>query len=296
MSRVVVAGIIAAVACAAEPIRLAPPRVEQPPDAERAEPDGGGGRDADAPDAPPAATPPEIFSYGLGAPAADCSVDRMIARLGDCRRVPASSEQAALADGSACTGVTVSANENATVRFDVLRPIHGVVVVVGIVERDTALRVIDVELERGFVTHSRMPSPLFAGHAFAGVFVAEREIAVRGLRLRAPDATTEWLEIAPFSCEGAVRSPLDDRQQYRTVPGKGACRRDDDCFPARCCHASSCVSRSLAPACAGIGCPQNCPPDSVQCRGACACIQGRCGAVFRQPGPDEDGMQLLPSP
>jgi hypothetical protein len=291
------AALAMAAACAAEPgsrtrepVPRSSPAPRPPARVDAGQEASVGPADAGTISTPP--PPPEIFSYGLGAPEADCTLDRLLARLGDCRRVPAVSELTALADGDACTGVTVAAEDLATVRFDRPRALSGVVVVAGKVDREAALRVLEVEVESGWVTHSRLPAPLFAQRAFAGVFVEERELEVRALRLRATHGATEWLEIAPFHCEGNVRSPLDTGADRRFVPGSGSCRRDADCVPASCCHAQTCVHRRLAPACQGVGCPEHCPTDSVQCRGSCACIEGRCGATFPKSGPDKNRPPL----
>jgi hypothetical protein len=236
----------------------------------------------DAGQTPPAPTqPPEIFSYGLGTPERDCDVDRMIARLGRCHRVAGSSEYPALADGNACRGAVVPADEEASVFFDGPRVLSGVVVIAGTVREPEALRLLALKLRSDrWVTHTRLPRPLFEQRAFAGVFVEEREIDAHALALERVGAETEWLEIAPFRCEGDVKSPTDPPRKRRIVVGAGFCRSDSDCVPASCCHAKSCVSRAMAPACFGVSCPQDCVPETLDCGGACLCIHNRCAAGF----------------
>src|SRR5690349_21607151 len=54
----------------------------------------------------------------------------------------------------------------------------------------------------------------------------------------------------------------------------GACRSDDDCVPASCCHAVACVSKRDAPVCQGVMCNMMCVPRTIDCGGGCACTSG----------------------
>jgi hypothetical protein len=61
-------------------------------------------------------------------------------------------------------------------------------------------------------------------------------------------------------------------------PSPSECTTDNDCVPADCCHADSCVLRKDQPDCTGVMCTMNCQPQTMDCGGYCACINGKCVA------------------
>ena len=59
------------------------------------------------------------------------------------------------------------------------------------------------------------------------------------------------------------------------------CVTDADCVVATCCHPFACVSITEKPDCNDIFCTQECAPGTLDCnQGYCACINGKCKAVF----------------
>lgn len=56
------------------------------------------------------------------------------------------------------------------------------------------------------------------------------------------------------------------------------CSANADCAPAQCCHATSCVAKSAAPDCKGAMCTMDCRPGTMDCGGACRCVEGNCKA------------------
>lgn len=68
------------------------------------------------------------------------------------------------------------------------------------------------------------------------------------------------------------------------VSGNSPCSTDDDCVPASCCHASSCVALADAPECGGIGCTEECQSDTLDCGGSCICQDGKCAAILNNDG------------
>lgn len=72
------------------------------------------------------------------------------------------------------------------------------------------------------------------------------------------------------------------KEQNITTDNKNnenSCLIDEDCVPASCCHANSCVAKNNAPSCIGIYCTQECSPDTLDCgQGRCACINNKCSA------------------
>lgn len=79
----------------------------------------------------------------------------------------------------------------------------------------------------------------------------------------------------------AEGSGPDDRLRMTDIP----CERDADCVPASCCHPDSCVAAADAPDCSEVACTENCEPDTLDCGGACACVEGRCAARLALPSP-----------
>lgn len=56
------------------------------------------------------------------------------------------------------------------------------------------------------------------------------------------------------------------------------CFVDEDCAPAQCCHATSCVPKADTPNCEGTFCTEECRSGSIDCGGACLCQAGNCVA------------------
>ena len=60
------------------------------------------------------------------------------------------------------------------------------------------------------------------------------------------------------------------------------CIKDDECLPADCCHATSCVQKSLSPDCTNIFCTMACEKKTLDCnQGECKCIKGECKAILK---------------
>lgn len=76
---------------------------------------------------------------------------------------------------------------------------------------------------------------------------------------------------------------LDNDDTTQLPPREGAasfCLNDNDCVPASCCHARTCVAASEKPTCKGVYCTQVCEPETLDCGQArCSCIQQRCVVV-----------------
>ncbi len=56
------------------------------------------------------------------------------------------------------------------------------------------------------------------------------------------------------------------------------CETDNDCVPASCCHAISCVNAEFQPDCAEIACTLMCEPGTLDCGGKCLCQNNKCVA------------------
>ena len=71
-----------------------------------------------------------------------------------------------------------------------------------------------------------------------------------------------------------------------TPPAAGTCAADADYVASTCCHSTTCVHRSRAPACTGVACTEICQLGTVQCDGRCACTSGgTCANVLRSSPP-----------
>ncbi|HZX45182.1 MAG TPA: hypothetical protein VFF28_05875 [Candidatus Nanoarchaeia archaeon] len=58
------------------------------------------------------------------------------------------------------------------------------------------------------------------------------------------------------------------------------CNKDSDCFPAECCHPTSCTN--IKPDCDGRFCSMNCAPGTMDCgQGYCGCVDNKCSAVIQ---------------
>lgn len=63
---------------------------------------------------------------------------------------------------------------------------------------------------------------------------------------------------------------------------RAACRTDDDCAPASCCHPTACTALTSMPRCANVLCTDQCVPGTLDCGQArCVCVGGRCGVQRR---------------
>jgi hypothetical protein len=61
------------------------------------------------------------------------------------------------------------------------------------------------------------------------------------------------------------------------------CNSNDDCVPAQCCHATSCVPRSQAPDCSDVVCTQECQPGTIDCgAGSCGCVNSTCQVIWNE--------------
>ncbi len=81
------------------------------------------------------------------------------------------------------------------------------------------------------------------------------------------------------ACEaGKCTTHLNDLKANDTTPVQIACTTDDDCVPADCCHANTCVTKDKQPDCASIMCSQECVGQTMDCGGFCACQNGKCVA------------------
>ncbi|MCD6547720.1 MAG: hypothetical protein J7K22_04175 [Nanoarchaeota archaeon] len=59
------------------------------------------------------------------------------------------------------------------------------------------------------------------------------------------------------------------------------CYVDEDCVPAQCCHATSCVPKEKAPNCENVFCTMECRNGTMDCgKGYCKCENGFCKAVI----------------
>lgn len=89
-------------------------------------------------------------------------------------------------------------------------------------------------------------------------------------------AIVALLIISIFLLLGAERGPEQNNADIKTRE----CSTDEECVPASCCHAASCVINKRAPQCSGVYCTQVCLPDTLDCGQArCACVEKRCRAV-----------------
>ncbi len=65
---------------------------------------------------------------------------------------------------------------------------------------------------------------------------------------------------------------------------KGVCEIDEDCVPATCCHADSCVLKSEAPNCDGAICTMSCSGPMDCGAGSCGCNKGKCEVRTNEAG------------
>jgi putative hemolysin len=55
------------------------------------------------------------------------------------------------------------------------------------------------------------------------------------------------------------------------------CNTDDNCVPASCCHADSCVPKQNALNCSRVFCTQVCIKNTLDCgQGHCGCVNNKC--------------------
>ena len=57
----------------------------------------------------------------------------------------------------------------------------------------------------------------------------------------------------------------------------------ENCVPASCCHAKSCVWESEAPNCSGRLCTMSCEPETMDCgAGECGVVDGECEVIWNE--------------
>jgi len=72
-----------------------------------------------------------------------------------------------------------------------------------------------------------------------------------------------------------------NEEESNEVSLNASCFSDQDCVPAPCCHATSCVPMSQAPSCKGVFCTMDCKPNTLDCgQGKCACVNNKCTALL----------------
>jgi hypothetical protein len=85
--------------------------------------------------------------------------------------------------------------------------------------------------------------------------------------------------ISPGSGEDKKSGAIKDNS--KTEGEKNACKKDEDCVKASCCHAAACVNSQNAPSCKNIMCTMDCRADTMDCgQGSCKCVNGQCSAVI----------------
>ncbi len=97
-------------------------------------------------------------------------------------------------------------------------------------------------------------------------------------------ACTEEAKLCP---DGSGVGRTGPNCEFAPCPGEGqgeGCSSKIDCVPAECCHATSCVSKSQAPDCAGEMCTMNCAPGTMDCGGGCECQNKQCVAILAGEG------------
>ncbi len=104
-----------------------------------------------------------------------------------------------------------------------------------------------------------------------------------------PVACTEEAKLCP---DGSAVGRTGPNCEFAPCPGVG-CSTDNDCVPAACCHATSCVPVTNAPNCGGVACTMNCAPGTMDCGGGCECQNSQCvarlnselgGEIIEEPG------------
>jgi len=66
------------------------------------------------------------------------------------------------------------------------------------------------------------------------------------------------------------------------IPEELTCEIDEECVPAACCHASSCVNENFEPDCSMRACTMDCKPDTMDCgQGRCICENSKCTAKIK---------------
>ncbi len=77
------------------------------------------------------------------------------------------------------------------------------------------------------------------------------------------------------SCDNAA--PLENNN----IPEELKCANNEDCAPAACCHADSCINKNFKPDCKRAFCTLECRPGTMDCgKGYCACENNKCIAVI----------------
>jgi len=99
-----------------------------------------------------------------------------------------------------------------------------------------------------------------------------------------PIACTLEAKVCP---DGSAVGRTGPNCEFEPCPGE-ECTTSADCVPASCCHATSCVTKSRAPACEGMMCTLECQFGTLDCGGSCGCVQGKCIAEPVAPGEDEN--------
>lgn len=101
------------------------------------------------------------------------------------------------------------------------------------------------------------------------VEIREDETGEYGVCVKRENECEEW-ELFRGECD------LDDKEYF-----ENECILDEECVPASCCHASSCVNKKNAPKCEEVMCTMECRLGSIDCgQGSCKCVDKKCVAVF----------------
>jgi nickel-dependent lactate racemase len=79
-----------------------------------------------------------------------------------------------------------------------------------------------------------------------------------------------------------VRVILNNRREIVEVIEGDLCVVDEDCLPASCCHAESCVIKEKKPDCSNMFCSQVCSGPLDCSEGSCGCVNNKCEIVSNE--------------
>jgi len=84
-------------------------------------------------------------------------------------------------------------------------------------------------------------------------------------------------EDAKVCDDGSVVVRIGPDCEFESCPGEESkCTKDSDCVFDSCCHSKGCVHKDKAPLCDAVACTMNCEPETLDCGGSCACVDGEC--------------------